>query len=353
MSAKLLLAGYFGCGNLGDDAILLGFLNGIDGLGYEVRALAGNLSRVQQLGVTPVPRKDLSAIKEAIKQCDAVVFPGGSIFQDVTSSRSAIYYSSIVHMAKKADKKVLLLSQGIGPLKSFFGKRSAVTAFNLADQITVRDAGSVSALGALGVTKAPRLAADMAFLLPEPVHSDEDEFQAGGMKAVGIAPRPWGKKKDTVKFFSELSRLLVKEGFMPLMIPMDSEHDSELIQEISNAAGGKIPSLKGITNPSDMMRRLSRLESVIAVRLHAGILAAAAGVPPYLISYDPKVTGLANSLGLAAPPTLESAQPERIVDGFKDFISRRDSLVSQVKRRREELAEEAKVSIEVLNSTLG
>ena len=66
--ARLLLAGYFGSGNLGDDAIMLGFLKGIEGLGHEVRVICGNVERLmRQYGVKGVAKSDLTSVKNAIK----------------------------------------------------------------------------------------------------------------------------------------------------------------------------------------------------------------------------------------------------------------------------------------------
>ncbi len=39
--AKIVLAGYLGCGNLGDDAVMLGLVEGL-GAGHEYIILTGN-----------------------------------------------------------------------------------------------------------------------------------------------------------------------------------------------------------------------------------------------------------------------------------------------------------------------
>ena len=149
----------------------------------------------------------------------ALVFPGGSIFQDVTSTRSVMYYAGLVKMAKKAGKKVVLLSQGVGPLNSFFGKKAAGGAFDMADAITVRDPKSAQVIKDLGVNKTVTVAGDMAFLLPRPPESAQD-FGAAGMKVVGVAPRPWGKKADAISLYAELARMMSQKGMVPMMIPM-------------------------------------------------------------------------------------------------------------------------------------
>src|SRR5471030_1125084 len=160
-------------------------------------------------GFSVVDRRDFKAIEKEIARCDALVFPGGSIFQDATSVKSVAYYSKLIGMAKKARKKVLLLAQGVGPLDSFFGRRMAAAAFDDADVISVRDSESMTTLKNLGVRKSPRLTADSAFLLPAVSGGDDVQgFTVGGMKTVGIAVRPLDKKTDVVTLFGEFARLL-------------------------------------------------------------------------------------------------------------------------------------------------
>ena len=106
MSTQILLCGYFGCGNLGDDAILVGLSEAIADLDVKFTMLSGAPDETFRLyGMRSIPRRDLKQVQQAILESDYVVFPGGSIFQDVTSVRSAAYYNSLVRRAKKAGKK--------------------------------------------------------------------------------------------------------------------------------------------------------------------------------------------------------------------------------------------------------
>jgi len=134
---------------------------------------------------------------------------------------------------------------------------------------------------------------------------------------VGVAPRPLGKKVDVAAFWAEFCRVLYASGSIPALVPMDREMDGPLIQEISNRAGGKIPDLRKVHGPLEIQRRLARMESVIAMRLHAGILAATAGVAPLMVSYDPKVTAFARELNFGAPLEFDGLTPAKLLDAYK------------------------------------
>lgn len=351
---RLLAAGYFGCGNLGDDAILFAFREGTRALGHDLRAMSGSPEvTYRQLGIPCVPRKDMNAVRAAIEECDALVFPGGSVFQDTTSVRSVVYYGHLFRMAKKAGKKVFLVGQGIGPVNTFFGKRIVRGVFSGADLVAVRDPESAKLLHSLGVTKPPTVTADTALMLSEPNASEDGAFSVGGMKAIGLAPRPHGKGKGdgTGQVFGELARLLSKQNMVPMLIEMDSVMDKVLIDKLEKEQGGRIPGIRKIQHPVDLQRRLARLEAVVAMRLHAGILAATVGVPCLMITYDPKVTAFANQVGF---PTLSpnELRPERVLEALTQLLKQRDQAAQNLRSRVAPLREQALKNLTLVNEAL-
>ena len=96
---KFLLAGYFGFGNFGDEAILK---YAIDILRYyyknsEITILTQNTLYAKKiLGVNGIYRFDMKNVIKGIKNCDYLIFPGGSVLQDVTSVKSILYYLLLV-----------------------------------------------------------------------------------------------------------------------------------------------------------------------------------------------------------------------------------------------------------------
>jgi len=351
--ANLLLAGYFGAGNLGDDAILLGFVQGLGDTGHNLTVMSGNPDETSRsYGLRSIDRRDTNAFKKALDECDALVFPGGSIFQDASSVKSVAYYGQLVKSAKAKGKKVIFLGQGVGPLDGFLSKRWAASAFNMADAVAVRDPGSLTLLQSLGVKRSIRITADCAYLLPPPKEGDSMGFNVGGMKAVGISVRPHGKKDEIKLLFGELARLLFQSQIMPVFIEMDKVHDGPLILEISKAQGGKIPDMRKVQTPMQLQQRMHRLEGVIAMRLHAGILASTVGIAPFMVSYDPKVSAFAKILDLPTAPSLNGLTAQRLFDSFMQFLKDRDKNTILVERKREELAKLAQSNIDILNSVL-
>lgn len=356
MSQRLLLAGYFACGNLGDDAILLGFCDRMRASGHPMQALAGNTAVLTQLtGLNAIPRMEWPLVKQAIEDCDWLVFPGGSIFQDVSSVRSVLYYSRLVKLAKEAGKKVALVNQGIGPLKTMPGRNIALGAFRRADLIVVRDPASGDLLRSLGVKGQIHVGADSALLLPSPSPDNLGEpFGAGGLKTIGVSVRPWGKDKGAAaaKVFSELFTELFKARYLPVLIEMD-RMDRPMMDRISKEMGGKVLEIKNLESPQAVQQRMARMEAVIAMRLHAGILAVTAGVPPFMVSYDPKVAAFANQIGAPTPPSVEDLQPARLVHVVQQFLREKEVRTKTMLRAREDLRRDAESGVRALESLLG
>jgi len=344
-----------GEGNLGDDAVMLGFAHAAEKAGFEMTVMSGNPEETSRYyGFYTCPRMDFKQIEATLAKVDALVFPGGSIFQDTTSIRSVGYYAKLVTMAKKANKKVFLVGQGVGPLKTFLGRRMAAGAFNDADGIAVRDPGSLEALKELGVKKAARATADCAFLMPPPSDTNDDnDFSVGGMKAVGIAPRLLDRKTDVVGLFAEFCRLLYQSGSMPVLIAMDRKEDGDLALEISKKQGGRIPDLRKVMTPMQLQQRLRRMDSVIAMRLHGGILAAGVGVPPLMVAYDPKVSAFAKQLGLGGAVSMEGITAPRLLDAYLSFQKDRERNGRLLEKRLEDLRKQAEGNIELVVQGMG
>ncbi len=355
MAGHILLAGYLGAGNLGDDAVMLGFVHGLGSLGYDVSVMSGSPEETYRLyGFHSIQRRDMKAFEEILPKVDALVFPGGSIFQDVTSVKSAMYYSQLVKKAKSAGKKVILVGQGVGPLNSFLGKRAAAAAFNAADAIAVRDPASLQTLKNIGVSRNVRVTADSAYLMPPPTTADDaPEFAVGQMKSVGISARPIKDRKvDVASLFADFCRMLYQSGSMPVLIEMDRNEDGPLILEISKRQGGKVPDLRKVTTPMQLQGRLARMDALVAMRLHAGILAATVGIPPVMIGYDPKVNAFAHSLDVGAALPLDGLSAGRMLEAFLQSQKDRDRNAKIVTRKLEELVKAAEGNIELTRDTM-
>lgn len=290
-------------------------------------------------------------IRAELENAEALVFAGGSILQDVTSLFSMSYYTKLVKLAKSMGKRVLMLGQGIGPVNSFFGKNMARTALRSADVVSVRDPQSAQAIRALGVQRPVEITADFAWLV-EPLEAAAADFQLGSMKTVGICARPWKNDKKIVAAFGEFAQTLFRNQYVPVLIEMDKSEDTAMLDSIAKLHGGRCPDMRNIPGPGALAARIRRMHTVVSMRLHGGIMAAAGGVPPMMIAYDPKVAAFTNLLDLPAPLPVEGLTGEKLWQSFQSFEAERERIEANLARRREEQTSLARKNVDILKATI-
>ena len=157
MGRSILIAGYYGFGNLGDEAILAALVDGLRRqIGdVEISVVGGSPRSIedQYENVTAVDWRDLTGLLESARRADLLILGGGGIFHDyweidpktiLTPNYGGIaYYSSIPLLAHLLNKPCQILSVGVGPLRTQEGRDYTRLAFELAQEASVRDRESM------------------------------------------------------------------------------------------------------------------------------------------------------------------------------------------------------------------
>ena len=147
---RVLLSGYYGFGNLGDEALLEVIVTQLRErfAGIDIDVLSNDPASTARLGVEATPRWEWRAIRAAIGRADVVVSGGGGLLQNATSLRSLLYYAAILREAIRAKKKTMIFAQSIGPL-DLWGRFVVRRFCKGLDRATVRDERSRALLGEL------------------------------------------------------------------------------------------------------------------------------------------------------------------------------------------------------------
>lgn len=307
-----VVSGYYGCGNAGDEAVLAG-------IAASFRRQAGDRVRLTVLSQNPeattaqhglpaVPRMKLDAVAATLRECDLLLSGGGSLLQDTTSVRSLVYYLWIARMAFRLGKPVMFYAQGMGPLHRPISRLLVRLVANRAAFLTVRDEPSAQLLKRIGVTN-PNLevTADPAFALsPAPDAQIDALCTKFGIPLdgplIGVALRPWGGTgaaplDSYARLLNELHR---QTDACVVLVPMHSADDISFAQQVAQRTDdpARYPVVAQECAPELLLGLLGRMQSVVAMRLHALIFAARMAVPPFALAYDPKVENLMSLLGL-------------------------------------------------------
>jgi polysaccharide pyruvyl transferase CsaB len=147
----VLICGYYGEHNLGDDALLAVLLQQLP-QGCRPVVTARDQQQVRRLfGVQTTDRTRLAAVLRALAGCDALVLGGGSLLQDATSLRSLIYYAVLMAAARLQGKPVVLWAQGLGPLRRRRSRALVRALLPQATAISWRDGASAALARSWGV----------------------------------------------------------------------------------------------------------------------------------------------------------------------------------------------------------
>jgi polysaccharide pyruvyl transferase CsaB len=318
---RILVSGFYGYNNLGDEAILESIVQQVRQFAPEAElvALSGSpLQTAARLGIRAVHRMAFGAIAQELRGADLFISGGGSLLQDVTGLGSVPYYLGLVKMAQLFGVKTMFLGQGIGPLNLPTSRWMVGQVAKKADVLTVRDKASRELLARCGVPmERITLTADPVLALAPAPDAEVDALwtQLGldpAKPTFGIAIRPWSDwfERQLKSFSAVLAQQATQWDAQILLLPFHRPDDETLHEELGycletrpEAHRPKVATLTEHLPPAQMMGLLGRLDLLVGMRLHALIMGAASAVPSIGLVYDPKVQAFAD---LAGFPTISS-----------------------------------------------
>lgn len=306
---KVLISGYIGFSNFGDDAIFSVLTKSLKEGGKEVRALSSNPALTSEnFDVKAYKFNNPFEVLRAILGCDTLISGGGSLLQNTTSNKSLIYYILVILLAKFLGKRVVIFAQGIGPLKGSFWQGLTQFTLRLCDEVTVRNSFSQRLLGKWKIKN--KLVLDPVFEMDLPPYDPKN--------IVGVQLRSYSKlEKSNIE---NLSRAISKKfsNKKIQIFPFQKSLDDEICNEFFEALKAQNPEIDAEIVPYQTIEQItqdfSHLNYLLAMRFHACVLGLKLGVKTLPVSYDEKVTNLAQDHNI---PYVEAS--EKI--NFEEAIS--------------------------------
>jgi len=305
---RVALCGYFGFGNAGDEAIMQALHSAISAARPDTAITVLSKSPKQtreKYGFDAAARFNPFALLRALSRSDALVFGGGSLLQDRTSTRSLLYYLGVIRTARILGKPVMIYANGIGPITKSANAKRVRRAVETATAVTLRDERSLEELRNMGVTRTDiEVTCDPVFAaeLPDEIERRELLGSLGlstERKFIAVCARPW---KTTPTLAAELakfcdlaaSELKLDIVFLPMQVSLDAAFSREIASKMSDSA--TVPQRE--LTPREILSVIAESEFVVSMRLHALIFAARAGTPSLGIDIDPKLAVFLDRLGM-------------------------------------------------------
>ncbi|OGC13484.1 polysaccharide pyruvyl transferase CsaB [candidate division WOR-1 bacterium RIFCSPHIGHO2_02_FULL_53_26] len=353
---KVLISGYYGCGNIGDEAVLEAILKGLrqraPGLGLTVLSAQPELTSMFN-EVKAVRRSGLFGVLRALDEADILISGGGSLFQDKTSARSFLYYIGLVGLAKLFGKKVMIFGQGFGPLRGRLNRAIARAVVEKVDLITLRDEDSLNEIRRLGVKNGNiHVTADPTFILGE---GDKEqgrkvlalEHVPAGKALLGVAVR---QSIDTGRLAEQLDIICEKYKLAPVFLPFHFPEDLGESRKVIEQMRTKSQVVFRSCGPEEMRGIFPHLELLIGLRLHGLIFAAANKVPMVGISYDPKVASFMRSIG---QPCLELTEVDQLGKQLAAVLADKEQIKAELAAAAGNLYNKAKLNFDLFFERFG
>lgn len=330
MTKTILIAGYYGFSNSGDDAVLASICRDIKkkGAPYKARIMSNKpIVTMNDYGVEAVQRKNPVVVFKEIKKADVLLMGGGSLLQDTSSSRSLYYYLSLIVMARLVGTKVILYANGIGPISRLFNRWLVKAVINSVDMITLREHLSGHVLEKLGVNKPP------VFVTSDPVFNLEveardiesiliDEGIPRDRDFIAVFFRDWGKELAYIKRTALICDYVVNKYdmnvvFVPMKHPSDLNISRSIKKHMAQKDRGYVMQKK--YDSDTLIQLIGKSKLIISMRLHALLYAAIQSIPMIGVVYDPKVKYYLDELHVQGVEDVHDFQPEE-VEGYVDEI---------------------------------
>jgi polysaccharide pyruvyl transferase CsaB len=324
----IFIAGYYGFGNTGDEAILAS-------LRAELQPIApdAHLIVMSENPAETAARHDVEAIHwsdpvarlDAVERSRLVIIGGGGLFHDYWGTSRTLFspgtwgmslYLTVALYASFRHVPIMLWAVGVGPLFSGLGRATTLAICRLASAITVRDRFSRQQLEALGVPKDKiQVTADPVFstppmpLMTAAVHGIIAQTATGNTPMIGVSVRHWDFAMDASvweKQVAEALDILARRSGASFVLISYQATGKDHLDDVFAAhrvhaamrSGAHVTIVPETLLVEETWALIGACDGMVAMRFHSGVAAATQGVPFVTVSYDFKVTALTDELEL-------------------------------------------------------
>ena len=359
---RIVISGYYGFDNSGDDALLMSIIDDLKkgDERVQITVLSKNPTQTREkYCVNAVNRYNPILVVKAIASCDLLISGGGTLVQDVTSTKSLLYYLSIIKFAQMFRKKVMLYANGIGPLRSFKNIEKTKKILDEVDLITLRDKKSQEELESIGITR-PKivLTADPAFLI-EADDKGKEILETYGVPKdkplMCVSVRKWKNNPDD--FEDIMARFCDyaadKYGLFTVFLTMQHKNDFAVSSEIKRKMRNKSV-LIGANYPVEtILSLMDEMTVSVGMRLHSLIYSASQMIPLIGIVYDPKINGFLEYMGESEYTMIEDVSYEGMCANLDNVKENYDEICSRLKYHIRTLKGKAKENGDLARELLG
>lgn len=304
----IVVSGYFGAGNRGDDIIVSTLLEALEQVPQTRVVLASPLpdEAVAAYGRTTFDRLDARECERWASIASLVILGPGGLWDDYSinsvgglsgvvtgATRSPAHLVQLILLVRGFGGAFRGVGLGAGPLRDDASRAAVRLSMTLADGISVRDRESRALLAEISPELAERVEVipDLAWaaeVLPATRATEPSWLpQDGPWLALNL--RVWEDGTGQARVWQEVCEVASSRGLAIVCVPMQQQ-DADLMRTLPVPDGVPVHHMPVSTGHQQFLATLAGARALVAMRLHAGLLGHAVGTPGVGIAYHPKVS---------------------------------------------------------------
>lgn len=316
--SSVLLAGAFGQGNPGDEALLSAFKHGLPD--WNVVATSDDpAGTAYQHDVDAVDRHRVVDVARLAAKADGVVLAGGTVFKvlhPACGRRPGALLRRALALcvgARALGKPLALVGVGASPMSGRGRRQIARAIVRRSDLLVLRDEESAELLGQAGIPTPIRVGADPSWALFDPPEPPVQPAARASDRVVVALSHLAGGPLLADSLAGALPPLAAS-GLQVVLQPWQAHADGHTDDvQLAYAVAARVRGVDVLPPPADIFAARDALATasvVVGLRFHSLIAAAAAGVPFVAVTHEPKLAALARRLDQPA------VAPARLADGL-------------------------------------
>lgn len=276
---RLVLVGNYGDHNLGDEMLRSYFLRTFPEHNWTiVSARPNGANEVPRLpfGIRSFFRPWWKTI-DAIKNADALIYGGGSLFTDTESWKAPVLWWTYAVLARMFRKRIILAFQGVGPFRTGIGMWCSRSAIEHAHFVSVRDPHSLARIKSWNLKTDPTLSSDPAILEFARTHAAPESGH------LVIIPR-----SNSTEIFLRAAERLISGDWerVTVLLMQASDRDRVYAQRLMKIAEKYTVEMREPTSQDDFLQIVGSAAHVLSQRYHGALAAIAMGIPCEIIPQE-------------------------------------------------------------------
>ena len=349
---KMLLMGYYGAGNLGDDMMLFCLQKWLARQNVQITVLSEFPDEVRRSFGLPALRnvpllgewswvdawlrgKALRVARDILGH-DGLIVGGGDLIRDDRGWKVLLFTMEKIILAILLGKPVYLVNVGIGRPHTGLGRRLLAWALPRCRKIIVRDQRSLDLCRDFHapVEYVPDIVLSLEQFLDEPVAPAAGKpYAVVCLRTDPNVFRQFAFGEEQIRALTGiLDHLADRHGFDIVFLPFqsaDNQMHVRIAARMRHTGRATVRPWSG--NLAEVARCVAGACCVVAMRLHAAVLAAAFHRPCILLPYDHKVAEFGRQMHAA-----HAVLPENLED-LPGLLPRIDRAVAQETTLRSDL----------------